>query len=265
MAGSDARSFDDFGNAVLVADIVRGIRRRSHGGPLQQSPRPVFDQTRAAALRAEHLAHRQFGQALRSGVIDDRSVVEVDILESDPDAAHIAARHRIEMDRIRVGSLFGADPEVQGLERHRCASVQIPQQVDHAGGAGNGPDCRTDPPGVLQASRITVADRRAGGIGRRSGLEVQGRRGGHRLVDDGVLDAWIEDQIAVPVEAFGSIAAQFTLSKAFDIRSDQAVQPALSTAGRTGPGRTGMPGRCRGIRRSACAKIQPRLPIGPRR
>src|SRR6185437_3089332 len=68
------------------------------------------------------------GPFVTTGVIDQRAIGFVDILERHPYPAHEPFRHRTEVNGIRVKMLLGADREIERLERSRGPAIEDAQE-----------------------------------------------------------------------------------------------------------------------------------------
>ena len=143
------------------------------------------------------LVHPDLRQPVAAGVVDDRTAVHVDVLQSDPSAAHVPAGLRVEVDRVRVSRLLRAPSEVEGLERQRPAAVELLQHRQDPGSESKRLDVLADPPGIHDAV-VGVVD--AVGLPAVLTLE-QAVEVGHDSVEDGLATAGVADhEIAVPLE-----------------------------------------------------------------
>ena len=91
-----------------------------------------------------------------AGIVDQRPVIEVDVLKREPQAAHEAVRARVEMRAVAMRCLLRAGSEIQRVEGECGAPVEFFQKGEDLGVHGNAPDVRIGAPSVRVAQVTAV-------------------------------------------------------------------------------------------------------------
>src|SRR5690242_282069 len=91
----------------------------------------------------------KYGELVRAGIIDERTVICINVFESHPHSGHETLWTAAEVHAVGMEVLLRAHGKIEGLKRESSSAIQVRKQLDDVGVACDLLDLRNCFPSVL--------------------------------------------------------------------------------------------------------------------